>query len=537
MTNWGRYALSALSGLLLFAAWPQQGFGPLVLIALIPWLFAVEGYWKSEAPRKFRLPFFFSTWLMFALFNGLTGWWISLAHWSGLLAVVFIAASVEALWMLLWTWVARQIGERRALWGFPFFWLMHEWVLDAWDMEWPWLKLGYAFADWPSWMQWYSMTGVYGGTLWIVAANVALLVFLRQWQKSRSWKGVAKPVLLMFAPVLLSLWMHAQYKEQGKAVEVVVVQPNIEPYNEKFEMPVTQQLQIFFDQALPLVRPQTRYLVGPETMIPSGLNEQKLQDEPLLRWVERFRNSLHDSLHVVIGINSLRIYDHPATASARPNREGTLWYDVYNTAIQLSEADSIPVYHKSKLVVGAEKMPFMEVLQPLLGELVLEFGGISGTNRTQSHREVFVEDGGRMKVAPVICWEAEFGDFVADYVREGAQLLFAITNDGWWGDSEGHRQHLHYARVRAIETRRAMARSANTGISAFINQRGDLLQTLGWEERGALRETIYANTQKSLYVRYGDLLLRLAFLLVPLFVLYAISLKLRKVAPSKALLK
>lgn len=513
---------------MLYLAWPDRGMGPLVLVALVPWLFVIQSFWKEEGIRRPLGKTFWYSWITFALFNGLTGWWISLAHWSGLAAVVFIAASLEAFLMSLWVWTMRQIGEKRGFWAFPFFWLIHEWVLNTWDMEWPWLKMGYAFADMPTWIQWYSLTGVYGGTFWVLLVNLSIFIFLRNYLMTPSWKGVWKPILTMAIPLIISHWMYYSYQEQGEEVEIVVVQPNIEPYKEKFELPIVQQLQIFFEEAEKLVRPETDYLIGPETMIPQGLNEDRLETEPLLQYVKRFRDAHPDKLHLIFGINSVRIYDNAQTNTARANRDGSLWYDVFNTAVQLSEADSVPVYHKSKLVVAAEKMPFIDVLEPLLGDIVIDLGGMVGTNRTQKEREVFYSDDGDIAAAPIICWEAEFSSFIADFVRQGANILFIITNDGWWGDSEGHRQHLHYARVRAIETRRSIARSANTGISAFINQRGDLLQTLGWEERGALRGVLKTNEKESAYVRFGDVLIRLTFLLFPLFLLYGISKRLRR---------
>ena len=89
-------------------------------------------------------------------------------------------------------------------------------------------------------------------------------------------------------------------------------------------------------------------------------------------------------------------------------------------------------------------------------------------------------------------------------------MIFIITNDGWWGNTAGHKQHLHYASLRAIETRRSIARSANTGISAFINQRGDIEQATEYWEPAVIQGTIRANDQMTFYGRHGDYLARTA---------------------------
>jgi apolipoprotein N-acyltransferase len=96
------------------------------------------------------------------------------------------------------------------------------------------------------------------------------------------------------------------------------------------------------------------------------------------------------------------------------------------------------------------------------------------------------------------------------YIKKGANLLTIITNDGWWKNTPGHRQHLLYARLRAIETRNWVARSANTGISAFIDPRGNLVSTLGYDKRGVLKAEIAPTQNKlTIYVKYGDWLFQL----------------------------
>lgn len=520
MKPFHRLGLAALSGLLLYLSWPDRHLSPLVFIALVPLFIVLRNLSLSKGKRVYGKVFFYG-WLAFALWNGLTGWWISLAHWSGLAAVVLIAASVESLLMVGYVYCRRKLGARKGNIALVFLWLTHEWILLSWDMEWPWLALGYAFADYPKWIQWYEYTGVFGGSVWIVLVN---LLFVFAWAKGGLTKtnlsSFVRPVLMISFPVAFSLYLYYSYSQKGEEVEVVVVQPNIEPYEEKFSLSPLTQLELFLSLAEKEIGAETRYVVGPETLIPKGIDEFNMEGEGLLKLLKSFQQQ-YPQVHLILGANTLRRYSIQATETARYYENGDFWYDVFNTAMQVSAADSIPLYHKSKLVVAAEKMPFLQVLEPLLGDIVIDFGGISGSNRTQENREVFVSDDGRFKVAPIICWENEFGAFQGEYFRKGAQMIFVITNDGWWGDSEGHRQHLHYTRVRAIESRRSVARSANTGISAFINQRGDIEQQLGWEERGSLSQKIAANAELTFYSKHGDYLLRIAVWLAVLFLLYA----------------
>ena len=127
---------------------------------------------------------------------------------------------------------------------------------------------------------------------------------------------------------------------------------------------------------------------------------------------------------------------------------------------------------------------------------------------SQAERSVFTSTQG--KIAPAICYESIYGEYFTQYIRNGAQAAVVVTNDGWWDNTAGHRQHMYLASLRAIETRRDVVRSAYTGVSAFINQRGEVLQTSKYDEEAALKGDIHLNDEITFYVRWGDILARLA---------------------------
>src|SRR5690606_6573065 len=135
------------------------------------------------------------------------------------------------------------------------------------------------------------------------------------------------------------------------------------------------------------------------------------------------------------------------------------------------------------------------IIKPLLGDIMLDLGGTVAMKTTQENREVFFTHDKKYAAAPIICYESVYGEFVTGYVRNGANFLAIITNDAWWDETQGHKQHLSLARLRAIETRRSIARSANTGISTFINHKGEMQETLAYNTEGALKATINTNDQ------------------------------------------
>jgi apolipoprotein N-acyltransferase len=127
------------------------------------------------------------------------------------------------------------------------------------------------------------------------------------------------------------------------------------------------------------------------------------------------------------------------------------------------------------------------------------------------------------KVGVAICYESAFGEYVGSFCKKGADLIFVITNDGWWGHTPGYRQHFEFSKLRAIENRRCIARSANTGRSGFINQRGDVLQRTHYWEPDAIRETLKANTKVTFYAQHGDYLSRIAVYLTFVSLLWALA--------------
>ncbi|MCK5856887.1 MAG: apolipoprotein N-acyltransferase, partial [Bacteroidales bacterium] len=207
-------------------------------------------------------------------------------------------------------------------------------------------------------------------------------------------------------------------------------------------------------------------------------------------------------------------------------------YYSYNTALMLIHQQAIQTYHKSMLVPGAEITPFPFLLKPL--EKVFDFGGTMGTLGVSEKQNVLLDKKQDIKVGSIICYESIYGEFVGNYVRNGANLLAIITNDGWWGNSPGHRQHFDYARLRAIEYRRDVIRSANTGISAFFNQRGDDFQTSKYWESAVLKGKAQLHTKMTYYALHGDYLAKTSIFISSLLILIFISLSLRKIRNKEA---
>ncbi len=505
------FLLTLLSAALLTAAWPPWGFAPLLFIAFIP-LFYVQHIISGDNRLRARHLFLYGM-IAFGVWNGLTTWWIWYASPFGAVMATAVNLFLMTFTFLIFHKVKRVLPERLGTFVFIPLWITFEFIHHLWDISWPWVTLGNAFADSHKIIQWYEITGVFGGSFWVLIINVLLFEIMKHRNTLLRPMGIrmiyiSSLAIILCVPIICSLIRyHTINLEENKknSIKVVVVQPNIDPYI-KFESDFRVMTENMLLLAESKIDSTTDYVVFPETSLVESLWEGKLQ----YTWsVQRLRAFLknYPKLKIVSGASTAYEYKpgEKHSPTARKFLQDDQYYESYNSAIQIDCTKTIPVYHKSKLVPGVEKMPFPAALG-FLEDFAIDLGGTSGSLGMQEERTVFVSKYGPGKVAPVICYESIYSDYVGEYIRNGADFIFIVTNDGWWKDTPGYKQHLTYGRLRAIETRKSIARSANTGISCFVNQRGDIDQPQPWNKATAIKQTLTSNEGLTFYTRYGDLI-------------------------------
>lgn len=519
--------LSILTGTLLAISWPARGLPLLAFIALLPLLW-VEDSFHAQRDKPGLVRMFVHAWLAFFVFNILTTWWIMFASIPGMLVAVLLNPVFMAIpWTLMHT-ARRILPGRQGQMSLILFWLSFEFLHAGWDLSWSWLDLGNVFAAWPALVQWYEYTGTAGGTLWILAANLLAFSLVQAFSHATPQKrriaNMALLVSILVVPVVVSLQIWFSYTEKADPVEVVVVQPSNNPYD-RVERILDAEARIWqlVTLAEPHITPATRFIVAPEGANPRGIWMHEAEDHFAVRQL-RDHVSNNPQLSWVLGSFTYRMYEagEPHPSSAEPMLNGNRHYDAYNSAIMIAHGKPVAYYHKSKLVPGIEQMPFHRFLKPL-GRLVTKFGGTQGSLGTQDHRSVFSSDDDEIRVAPLVCYESIYGAYMGEYFRLGAGLTFIITNDGWWRNTPGHRQHFQYARLRAIESRRSVARAASTGISGFIDQTGRIIQQSNWWETTALSASIHQNYTLTFFSRTGNFLGKLSLFLSVLLLLFMLS--------------
>ncbi len=523
------FLLSIAFGLLMAAAWPERGLSFLAFIAWIPMLWLQDYIFRN--PNLFgRNAIVLFAFPGFLIWNVLTTFWIYNSTDIGSILAFVLNSIFMSITFGVWHFVRRNVFFKGfGYFALPAIWISFEYLHQDWDLTWSWLNLGNVFASDYQWIQWYEFTGSFGGAIWIFAANIVGWHALKKWIYERNIKAsvfrLIPFILLIFIPLIISLISYHNYQPQGKTAEIVVVQPDIDPYNEEYSTPIPQLLNNMLTLARQKTDAEVDMVLFPESSIAYTMWEADFPLTSVYDSMQRFVETYQTS--IVMGLSTRVLFPEGAEidAAAKVLNNGEGYFANYNTAAFIDAFGKWDFYHKAKLVPGVERMPFPRLLKPL-ESMAIDLGGATGSLGTSKDRSVFqFKD---VKLGPIICYESIYGEFVTGYVRNGANLLGIITNDGWWGNTPGHRQHYEYARLRAIETRRDVARSANTGISGFFNQRGDDQQATEYWEPDVCRATVNLNESKTFYVVYGDYIARLSGFLSALLLLMALSFRLRK---------
>ncbi|MBW2352093.1 MAG: apolipoprotein N-acyltransferase [Deltaproteobacteria bacterium] len=510
--------LSLTGGLLLGIPWSISPLFFLIFIAWVPLLMLEK---EARDHPDFHTLFNYA-FICFLVWNILGTWWIVQAQWMGAVLIMLANALVQAL--VFWL-ICRVRASLNIPLIFPFLiiWMGYEHFHESWDLAWPWLNLGNALAAAPNIIQWVEYTGLRGGTLWIILCNFAIFetaeICRKRGLRAMISMGMVSLALLLI-PVLISHHILGNFKEGGETVTVALIQPNLDPYTEKF-VPEREarHLKEFFSTADLICDRDTDYLIGPETLMVQQIDEKNPLASPHYRQLLDFQ-AKHPGLNCLVGVHSYQKVEGSVPPGSRFNHKGGFFYEAFNTALFLSPGSAPQFYHKTKLVPLFERMPFVQYLG-FLGKYSLELGGYDGTysRRQEAHAFLVPETG--ISILPIVCFESAFGAYCARNLPEEKGFICMITNDGWWKNTPGYRFHYNFSPVRAIECRRALVRVANTGISALIDAKGKVTARTPWWKKATLKGQIHLRRGRTFFARHGDWLGRISMYMGILLIIYA----------------
>lgn len=526
--------LSLISALFLSISWPTYGIPFFIFFAFVPLLLMEQEISKFSKINKKGWAIFGLTYLAFFIWNVVTTGWLYHAKNpdgnNSLLAVaipVIVNSLLMSLVFQLYYWYKKVRGTYFGLVFFVAIWLSFERFHLNWEFTWPWLNLGNAFSEYPQLIQWYDTIGATGGSFWILLINVFAFYTLRIWQAGRIRKDLVKNISILVAiivlPLLISIYKYNSYQEKPVGeVTTLLLQPKLDPYTEKYSKDSLQILGELLNLAEENSKTKVDFFIAPETAFPGNgsLSENGFNKSTSIAIAKEFLGKHPQSIFLTGASTHKFLFDEADTEDYSTKIQEGVWVNSYNSALQIIPNQEVEVYHKAKLVPGVEIFPYIRYLKPILGDAMLDFGGANSSLGIDKERKVFSNRLNKAKMAPIICYESIYGEYVTDYVKNGANLLAIMTNDSWWDNTEGHKQLLSYARLRAIETRREIVRAANSGISAHINARGDILQDTFYDDRTALLVKANLLEEKSIYTKIGDLISRIAIFVLGFLIIY-----------------
>ena len=510
---WGLVMLFAVMMSVPFLV-PHTGF--LALFGIVPLLCMDRIATLTEKKRVWIYHY-----SAFVLWNAITTFWVCNATvGGGIFAVLANSLQMSTIFGLF------RLSKKKFTGTLPYIFLMVTWI--AWErfyfdaeISWPWLVLGNSFARTTWAIQWYEFTGSLGGSLWIWLTNLGifgLLVSLSDgswstWNMKAKSAAVIGMTALLIAPPAISGAIGKEYKDSMHAEEmldVLIVQPNIDPYN-KFQALTQAQQNAILEG---MITKELEYRKNDSTAAPLlVLTPETFTSDIIVGQYERSRTwrrftSLLESYPNVNMLFGASAYDYinsqeAPSYTARDLGQG-LWVESHNSALMIDGSRRTEIFHKSKLVVAVEHTPYPRFFCPIDNML----GGVMGRCVGQDEITLLnVEDieGHKTPIGCAVCYESVYGEYYTDYIRKGARAMTIITNDAWWGDTPGYRQHLSYASLRAIETRRAIARCANTGISAIISPSGEIMKPTPWWEQAVIKGQIPLRDDITFFVSHGDI--------------------------------
>ncbi|MBC8266792.1 MAG: apolipoprotein N-acyltransferase [Flavobacteriales bacterium] len=498
--------LALLSGLLLAFSWPSIGIFPFVFFAFIPLL--ILGKTANNGKQVFWYSF-----LAFFIFNAITTYWVYHATLFGAIAAFVVNATLMAAAFYLFHKIKLNTKNRLGYLSFIVLWIAMEYLHLNWDLSWPWLTLGNVFANVPNLVQWYEFTGFLGGSIWVLIMNILLFnLYIKEDKKG----AILFPMLVLLLPLFISNHLCLDFESDKKEnLSVLIIQPNIDPYTDKFNVGFEQQLSDFIALAKTKLTQETELLIGPETALLEGVWENKIEATYSIRAFRDLQKEF-PHLNILVGASTYKMFGHgeQKTTTARQIRNENIFYDAYNSAVFIPDSGEVVVYHKTKLVPGVEKMPFPELLDPL-AKLAVDLGGMSGSLGGTNTLNNFDLNG--KNIRPLICYESIYGEM--NY--SNSALIAVITNDGWWKNTAGYKQHFEYARLRAIEQRKTIVRSANTGISGVINAKGEVLEKTKWDKKVCISSEVSLSSKITFYNQFGNYIGRISVFIAAMLLIIA----------------
>ena len=466
----------------LVLAFPPFPTGFVASVALVPFFFYLRDKGLGAAFR--------GGYAVGMLWAGGTLYWIGWATAVGLVGILLYLPLYFAVFSVLQTWLLKRWGEV-SFWAAPFVWTGLEVLASSGVLGFPWNLLGHTQTYTPAFIQYASVTGVYGVSFWVVLLNVLFLFLLLRGRENRKrtlgW--ILAVFLLWILPWGHGRWILSRPAGLTTGLRVALVQGNIDPYKKWTSSFIDSNFAVYRRLTWQVDRYRPDLVVWPETATPCYLRNR-------LSYLRQVKSQI-DSMGVPL-LTGSPDYDWVEEGEVK----------TYNGALLIRPNSwQIDRYHKMHLVPFSERVPFVGAfpfLYDLAKNMDLDIGSFSPGDSVVVFEFVPSSMQKKVRFSAVICFESVFPHLVREFVKKGAQFLVVITNDGWFGKTSGPYQHAQVAVFRAIENRVWVARCANTGISGFVDPFGRVRSRTAIYEEAVAAHSIGLTQGRTFFLNHGS---------------------------------
>ena len=500
------YVWAALSGFFMTAAFPKIDLSWCAWFALVPLLIAI----RDATPRQ---GFLLAMMAGMVHYIGLLYWLVHTMHIYGYLpiyqsvAVLIIMATVLSIFWGCFGWFATtKIDTFNQFWLLPTIWTALEYIRTYFFTGFPWEFLGHSQYKQIWMIQIADLIGVYGISFLLVSINISIFMCVASFLKYR-WKRKYVKFRTIAVSIsasglmLTAIFYYGQYRinivdqslKKATKVNIALIQGNIDQsikWDSSFQNYTIKRYNRLSHSSLS-TNPQL--IVWPETAAPFYFAHDKKLTRKVMIGIKKAKTSF------LIGSPSVTV------------KNGEVRY--YNSAYMINKHGTIvDKYDKVHLVPFGEYVPLKKYLS-FVGKMVEQVGDF------QSGKKGSIIQWEKGDLGLQICYEIIFPDLSRAMVNNGAKLLVNITNDAWFGTTSAAYQHFGMAVFRAVENKRTLARSANTGISGFVDPTGRILATTPLYEEKVLTRSVPILKETTVYTRYGDIFASTCLALMAIYVI------------------
>ncbi len=500
--------LILLSPFFLWLSWPPNTGTVLIFFSLVPQLLFFKHFIENRQGKKYL--FLISMFLSNFLWNATVTYWLYNTSLVTGIAIQIVNSVMFTIPWGLYSYSAKLTNKDIKYILLVSSWVSLEYIQYHWFLSYPFLNLGNALSTRPHWIQFMEYTGVLGGTLWVLLSNLSVFKLiekvLENGFKPKAGIHLVQSIVTILVPIGISIVIFNKYEENGEEVDVLIIHPNVNCRDEKYIMSQSDLINKYLQLTLEKISSNTDFILWPETAIP---NMGWMIDLSQNRDLQRIYNDLSkfDKANLITGGILYEQSNYSKDFNLNYHEPFKIWYRTYNAAVKLSVANNVlDVRTKEKLVPVEETTP--NKLTYFLRKTFSSLGGFRFSHQKKGDDFFITENG--VHALSMICYESLYGQFTAEKLKNEKSIIFILLNEGWYRNIVGASQFMYYSCIRAIESRRSIARSSNDGISCTINQKGQIENKLSSFSPQAINVRLELNNKRTFYSIFGDYLGKLS---------------------------